>query len=88
MRKLLIAALISASTPAMAHDYGYYDTYHHEWVEPRYERHYDHRHDHDDVTPLLGGLILGVLIANAKTQDQPKPRDEYRYDKKCDCYHR
>lgn len=96
MRKILSALLIfSMATPAFAHERGYYDTYGHRWVEPRYEhsypryeRRYERRREGggDVVVPILGGIILGAILTS-QTQKDRDPKD-YRYDTNCDCYHR
>ena len=108
MNKLVASIALSAvaltAVPAAAHDRGYYDTYHHEWVRPSrdydYRRYDDYRRDDrwrnehrdhdagDVVVPLIGGLILGAIISSSNNQQSQPAPREYRYDPRCDCYRR
>lgn len=69
------------------------------WTPPppyRDDRYRDYRHHHDDndaaevLVPLIGGVIIGAIIAGSQNDNRdrrPDPR-EYRYDSRCDCYRR
>lgn len=99
---IALAAVGLTAVPAEArggHHGGYrqsdyrppYYPYNRDWNPPR-RGDYDHRrHDRDvaDVlVPLIGGAIIGAIIAGSQNQErQPDPR-EYRYDSRCDCYRR
>ena len=100
---IALAAVGLTAVPAEArggHHGGYresnyrppYYPYNRDWNPPR-RGDYDHRRRHDrdaaDVlVPLIGGAIIGAIIAGSQNQErQPDPR-EYRYDSRCDCYRR
>lgn len=99
---------LGVSTPALANHYNYpynrgYDNgyrqgehrgYDRGWRDGRY-RDREYRNDNPErvIVPLIGGIVLGAIIANSNKRDrdedivyrQPAPR-RYVYDYRCDCY--